>query len=249
MLSSEQCGLVITSDISDVLATVAQLIKGDITTSSLPKSCMEIKQSSPVSPSGYYTISNGSGGSVVVYCNMDELYSCPSLEQTLKGFSSTLREVSNDVTHISSNLTGVSQSVAAKEAYIKVATSCQDVQNRCPECTSGLYTILAGGITEEYVYCTFEERCGIPGPWTRVSYLDVSDSSSVCSSGTQKFVQASATACGIQEYSAPTCVQISMSAADSYSQICGRVTGYQKGSPDAFLQLASTDDILSLIHI
>ena len=95
-----------------------------------------------------------------------------------------------------------------------------------------MYAILAGGATEEYVYCTFEERCGVPGPWTRVSYLNMSDSCSVCPSGTQKFVQGSATACGIQEYSATTCVQISMSAAYSYSQICGRVAGYQKGTPD-----------------
>ena len=61
------------------------------------KSCMEIKESSPVSPSGYYTISNGSGGFVVVYCNMDELYSCPSLEQTLKGFSNNLSWISSNI--------------------------------------------------------------------------------------------------------------------------------------------------------
>ena len=106
VFTAEQCGVDITSDISDVLESVAELMDNNDISSSLPKSCMEIKESSLVSPSGYYTISNGSGGSVVVYCNMDELYSCPSLEQTLKGFSNTL---------------------AAKNACEKVSTSCQEV--------------------------------------------------------------------------------------------------------------------------
>ena len=91
-LSSQRCGLVLTSNFSSTLATVVELIRSNDTASSLPKSCMEIKESSPVSPSGYYTISNGSGGSVVVYCNMDELYSCPSLEQSLKGLSNVLHQ-------------------------------------------------------------------------------------------------------------------------------------------------------------
>ena len=94
-LLSGECELVIHHDLSGVLATLAELIKSNDTASSLLKSCMEIKESSPVSASGYYTINNGSVGSVVVYCNMDGLYSCSSLEQTLNGFSNTLVEVSN----------------------------------------------------------------------------------------------------------------------------------------------------------
>ena len=80
LLTSEQCEGGMISDIYDALATVAQLVKDSDIAFSLPKSCMEIKESSPVSSSEYYTISNGRGGSLVVY--RDELYSCPSLEQT-----------------------------------------------------------------------------------------------------------------------------------------------------------------------
>ena len=218
--SPEQCGLAITSDLSNALATVAQLMKSKDIASSLPKSCLEIKESSPVSPSGYYTISNGSGGSVVVYCNMDELYSCPSLEQTLKRFSS--------------NLADISSTLATNSAFERIATSCKEVRDKCPECSSGYYKILVADLTEKYVYCAYEERCATAGPWTRVAHLNMSDSNSVCPNGTQKFVNGSAIACGIQEPSDAMCVSITYSIAHCYSEICGQVAGHQKGTTDAF---------------
>ena len=61
------------------------------------------------------------------------------------------------------------------------------------------------------------------------------DSSSVCPSGSQKFFSGSAIACGIQHPSDAMCLSITNSKTQSYSQICGQVAGYQKGSPDAFL--------------
>ena len=67
----EHCGLSTTSDLSDAVATVIQLVKNNVIASSLTKSCRNIKVSSPVSPSGYYTVRNVSRGSVVVYYNMD----------------------------------------------------------------------------------------------------------------------------------------------------------------------------------
>ena len=95
---SEQCGEHGNPDLSGVLTTLTEMIVNNKAPSSLPKSCMEIKESSPVSPSGYYTISNGSGESgVVVYCNMDDLSSCPALEQTLSGIK---KDVDSLFTHI-----------------------------------------------------------------------------------------------------------------------------------------------------
>ena len=76
--------------------------------------------------------------------------------------------------------------------------------------------------------------CGTAGPWTRVAYLNMSDSSSVCPSGTQMFVSGSAIACGIQEPSDPTCISFTYPAVHSYSKICGQMAGYQKGSTDSF---------------
>ena len=206
-IPTKQCGLAITHDIFEAIATVAKLVKSNDTASSLSKSCMEIKASSPVSPSGYYTISNGNGGSVVVYCNMDQLYSCPSLEQALKGFSSTLSGftntvtgVSSTVTEVASTVTGISSTLEANSASENIPTFCKEVLDNCVNCTSGYYKIFVADLIKKYVYCDFdEERCGIPGPWNRVTYFNISDSSSVCPSGTQEFVQGSAVSGGLQE--------------------------------------------------
>ena len=70
--------------------------------------------------------------------------------------------------------------------------------------------------------------------WTRVSYLNMSDSSSVCPSGTQHFSNGTIIACGIQEPSGPGCVSIPAPTPHSYSHICGQVAGYQKGSGSGF---------------
>ena len=216
IVSSKQCDFTFKKlELSEALATLAEVIESNDIAFSLPKSCKEIKESSPVTPSGYYTISNGSMGSVVDYCNMDELYSCPmiSLEQTLKGFSNIL---------------------SANSAYERTSTSCQELRDKCSECTSGYYKILAEDLTEKYVYCSFEEKCGTAGPWTRVAYLNMSDCSSACPNGSQQFVNGSTIACGIQEPSDPGCVSISAPTAHSYSHICGQVAGYQKGSGNGF---------------
>ena len=100
---------------------------------------------------------------MVVYWNMDELDSYPSLEQTLKGFSN--------------NLAGVSNSLVNNNACERISTTCQEVWDKRPKCTSGYYKILVADLTEKYVYCSFE-KCGAVGPWLRVAYLNMSDESS-----------------------------------------------------------------------
>ena len=98
IVPSGECREAQSSDISDAMDMVVQLMKSSGFTSSLRSSCTEIKESSPVSPSGYYTISNGNGGSAVVCCNMDELNSCPSLEQTLQELSSGFTKFTDTLT-------------------------------------------------------------------------------------------------------------------------------------------------------
>ena len=71
----------------------------------------------------------------------------------------------------------------------------------------------------------------------------MADSSSECPPGTQKFVSGSAIACGIQEPSNPTCVSLNYSIPQNYSEVCGQMAGYQKGSLDAFA--AGINDINS----
>ena len=48
--------------------------------------------------------------------------------------------------------------------------------------------------------------------------------------GTQKFVSGPAIACRIQEPSDAKCVSLTYSIGTQYSEICGAIAGYQKGT-------------------
>ena len=76
--------------------------------------------------------------------------------------------------------------------------------------------------------------CGSGGGWTRLAYLDMTDATQICPSGFRLYQSGGVRACG-KTNSSGGCVSVQFpSNGISYSQICGRVTGYQYHSPDAF---------------
>lgn len=219
VFSLAQCGMASTTDLSGAVETVAQLLQSTTSPSSLPGSCMEIKESSPNSPSGYYTISNSSGGSVVVYCNMDDLYSCPALEQTLKGMSSTLNSLSSQ----------------SGEALLG---SCKEIKSMWPDSVSDYYMISDANGHLRQVYCNMEELCGLATGWMRVAYLNMSDPLYECPPGLQTITVDNIRSCGRQETSASggSCHSVFFPTYTlPYSHICGRVYGYQEGGVNALL--------------
>uniref|UniRef100_A0A1X7SQ84 Uncharacterized protein n=1 Tax=Amphimedon queenslandica TaxID=400682 RepID=A0A1X7SQ84_AMPQE len=76
--------------------------------------------------------------------------------------------------------------------------------------------------------------CGSVGAWTRLAYLDMTDATMNCPSGFRLYQSGGVRACGRPATSSGSCVSVQFSSDGiSYSQVCGRVTGYQYGSPDA----------------
>ena len=59
---------------------------------------------------------------------------------------------SNYVMEISSDLAVVSSTLTANSVYENIPTSCQEVWDKCPKCTSGYYKILAPNLTKNYVH-------------------------------------------------------------------------------------------------
>ena len=221
---SEQCGEYTNPDFTRVLATLTQMINDDESAAVLPKSCMEIKENSPASPSGYYTISNGtSGNAAVVYCNMDDLYSCPALEQTLSGIMKDINSLSVDVNS-------------------PLFASCSEVKERCPHCESGIYEIVVDPNNVKFIYCALKDStnatfCDITGHWTKLASWEISTMGPSCPSGLQLFVEDQVYACGIPEggVSPAGCLSLHLlSSTDPYTMVCGKMVGYQKGSDDAF---------------
>ena len=120
---------------------------------------------------------------------------------------------------------------------------CSDVLTKCPSATSGYYNIeLTNGSTIS-VYCDMEGvNCDREGGWMRVAYLNMSDPADECPPGFRMYGENDTRACGKQ--SGPGCQAVTfLSYNISYSQVCGRVTGYQQGSPDALHTYNIINDI------
>ena len=106
--------------------------------------------------------------------------------------------------------------------------SCQDIRNKQPSSPTGYYHV-----NSRFIYCNMEELCGIEGGWTRLAYLDMSDSTMSCPSGFRLYETGGVRACG-RPVGEPSCASITFpSNGISYSEVCGRVVGYQYASPNA----------------
>ena len=86
------------SDLTSTLTSISEILSNNSHVSSLPKSCLEIKNSSPNIPSGYYTLFNATSGATSInYCDMDDLLFCASsltsiLQQLQFNFANTKGE-------------------------------------------------------------------------------------------------------------------------------------------------------------
>uniref|UniRef100_A0A1X7URJ5 Fibrinogen C-terminal domain-containing protein n=1 Tax=Amphimedon queenslandica TaxID=400682 RepID=A0A1X7URJ5_AMPQE len=105
--------------------------------------------------------------------------------------------------------------------------SCKDIKATHPNSPSGYYYI-----NSRNTYCNMEELCGQEGGWTRIAYLDMTDSSQNCSSGLEELMIGGIRLCRREGDSAGCRSNAFQTNGISYSQICGKVVGYQKGTTD-----------------
>ena len=110
-------------------------------------------------------------------------------------------------------------------------TSCKELKSQYPSSPSGYYVLAsANGSVDYTAYCNMGTLCGSGGGWTRLAYLDMSDATQNCPSGFRLYQSGGVRACGRP---GSGCVSVQFpSNGISYSQICGRVTGYQYGHTD-----------------
>ena len=114
--------------------------------------------------------------------------------------------------------------------------SCLDIKKAWAHSTSGIYNIYdeSNNGSSHSVYCHMEELCSTEGGWTRIAYLNMSDSTEECPPGFRLYQSGDFRACGRQSSNSGSCQSVKFpSYSISYSQVCGRVVGYQYGTPDA----------------
>ena len=78
-------------------------------------------------------------------------------------------------------------------------------------------------------------ECG-DGLWYRVAYLNMTDPSQQCPSVWREYNTSGVRACGRPVSDGRSCPATFYTIDRQYSRVCGRVIGYQVGSPDGFFQ-------------
>ena len=130
-------------------------------------------------------------------------------------------------------------------------TSCKEIKEEYLNSPSGLYLLAnPNDISSYYAYCNMGTLCGSGGGWTRLAYLDMSDSTVNCPSGFRLYPSGGVRACGRPVTSSGSCVSVQFpSNGISYSQVCGRVTGYQYYTPDAGYNEGSNHNTLDSHYV
>ena len=144
--------------------------------------------------------------------------------------SSSMASVVNDL------LLGIEELLLLYNSSFNVlAQSCKEIKNRRFDSPSGMYLLKNPNNGSTYnAYCNMDELCGSEGGWTRLAYLDMPDAAQNCPFGFRLYQSGGVRACGRPVTNSGSCVSVQFpSNGISYSQVCGRVVGYQYVSPDA----------------
>ena len=130
----------------------------------------------------------------------------------------------------------VSQECSKNEVYKESEKpgSCKEILANYPATPSGYYWLQSSDhFTSHKVYCDMEnERCGSKG-WTRVALIDMSKGARSCP-GNLTLITGPRHTCGGPTGDIGCASVIFHTHGISYSQVCGRLRGYQVGPTDAF---------------
>ena len=150
----------------------------------------------------------------------------------------TVESLTAIVTHLNTTVAQLQQQLDDHDkSSLILLNSCQEIKSVRPDLPSGYYTITSNETDGQHytVYCNMEELCGSGDGWTRVAYLNMTDTDEQCPSTLQLYNENGVRACGRQPHTDGCRTVGSFSSYDiDYKEICGRVIGYQHGTTNGF---------------
>ena len=148
---------------------------------------------------------------------------------------SNLQDISTSTAGVADDILLIAQELLVlHNDSTALPTSCKEIKERRPLSRSGYYILVDVNNATYIAYCNMGTLCGSGGGWTRLAYLDMTDATQNCPSGFRLHQSGGVRACGRPNQGAGCTSSVQFpSNGISYSQICGRVTGYQFGGPDA----------------
>ena len=112
-------------------------------------------------------------------------------------------------------------------------SSCKAILDKWPNSPSGYYSLADVNGHTRHVYCHMETLCGKGGGWRRIASLNMKNSDEKCPTQFRLYSQGGVRACGRPVTSSGGCVSINFPSRDiKYSQVCGKVIGYQYHTTD-----------------
>ena len=114
------------------------------------------------------------------------------------------------------------------------ASSCNEILQLAPQSSSGLYWIRGTDNGPKHMYCDMERSCkGVAGGWMRLASIDMTDTSNNCPSGLRTLTSPRRLCAKNIDGGGCSSVIFPVHGVQ-YSRVCGKIIGYQQGSPDAF---------------
>ena len=114
------------------------------------------------------------------------------------------------------------------------AASCKEILQQAPQSPSGLYWIRGTDNRPRQMYCDMERSCkGVAGGWMRVASIDMNETNSTCPSGLRTLTSPRRL-CAMNINGGGCSSAVLPVQGVDYSQVCGKIIGYQDKSPDAF---------------
>ena len=124
-------------------------------------------------------------------------------------------------TVIQGDKSGICPSMEERETAIK---NIQDVVNAHINYMSGIWNQVCGS-----------------GLWYRAVYINMRDPQQHCPTQWREYTRNSVRVCGRPTSSSSSCTSVTYSTGREYNSVCGRIIGYQVGSPDGFLTSKTID--------
>ena len=174
------------------------------------------------------------------------------LQARIQSIKAELQEVQED---INDNVKGVQQGMEDKLQGIQnllsiilslhyipgyspshPAHSCKEIYDRNTSSPSGYYWLESSSEQAIQAYCDMERTCGgVQGGWMKVISINVSNTTDSCPTGLRTLTSPRRLCTKTTDLGGCSSAKLSVHGVQ-YSQVCGKIIGYQYESPDAFAQ-------------
>ena len=138
--------------------------------------------------------------------------------------------------HLTTTLQHIKQQLPFSQCSLTNKKSCKEILQHSPSASSGYYQITVPNGSQVQVYCDMNgTNCGGEGGWTRVTYVNMSESGTICPEGLTQQNYSGLTLCGRNTTGDAGCQSTVFSTLGlNYSKVCGQLKGYQVFTPNAF---------------